>query len=283
MNIEQLIIPTHDGYQLAASEFQPTENNGVGVVLNGATGVRRQFYEHFARYLCEQGFTVLTYEFRGIGDSRTKQSHSPEPSMLHWGQRDMDAVLKLFIERNPNLKIKGIGHSIGGQLLGVLPDNNRYEGFLSIASQHIYWKNWKLKDRPLTVAFFFVILPFFYKLFGGLPSWVLGSEYLPKQVARDWSRFGRKKAWVADEQGNPLRQGYKGFKGKLQFIGMTDDKRFAPPSCINCLYQEFEQADKEIIFLDPKSLGMKAIDHFGFFQKKMNKQAWHDCAQWLAN
>lgn len=288
MHIENLVITTPDGYQLAATEFQPANahnkaGNGTGVIINGATGVLRKFYKNFAQYLCEQGFTVLTYEFRGIGESQKIQQDAPEPSMLHWGQRDMDAALKLFSTRHPELTIKGIGHSIGGQLFGVLPDNNRYSHFLSIASQHIYWKNWPMKDRPITIAFFFLILPLFYKLTGGLPNWVLGSEYLPKQVARDWSRFGRKKAWVADEKGQPLREGFKSYEGKIKFIGMADDKRFAPPNCIKQLYNEFENAEKDLQIIKPNDYGMKAIDHFGFFQKKMNKQAWHECAQWLAS
>ena len=118
MNIETLVIPTQDGYQLAATEFKPKTGNGIGIIINGATGVLRKYYQAFAEHLCDSGFTVLTYDFRGIGGSKNKADHAPEPSMLHWGQRDMDAVFNLFSTRHPELTIKGIGHSIGGQLLG---------------------------------------------------------------------------------------------------------------------------------------------------------------------
>lgn len=281
MKLINLAITTDDGFELAATEFSPASSNGKGLIINGATGVVQKYYQAYAEFLCEQGFTVLTYDFRGIGGSKKSQPSSPAPTMLHWGQRDMDAVLSHFIERNPGLIVKGIGHSIGGQLLGVLPDNNRYQGFMGIASQHIYWKNWPVKDRPLTVAFFFGVLPIFYKLTGGLPKWVLGAEYLPKQVARDWSRFGRKKAYIADPKGRPLREGFHGYSGKMRLYAMADDKRFAPPSAVHQLEKLFKTADSEVKVLHPHDYEMKAIDHFGFFKKNMNKQAWHDSAAWL--
>jgi predicted alpha/beta hydrolase len=283
MQFQNLIVTTQDGYQLAATEFQPEKSNGIGLIINGATGVIRKYYQAFAEFLAEQGFTVLTYEFRGIGESLETSGNALEPSMIHWGQHDMDAALGFFIDRYPELKVKGIGHSIGGQLLGILPDNNRYDGFLNIAAQHIYWKNWPMKDRPLSVVFFFAVLPLFYKLTGGLPSWVLGAEYLPKQVARDWSRFGRKKAYISDDKGNPLRKGFNAYTGKMRFYGMADDKRFAPPNCVHELAKLFHAAETEVHILHPADYEMKAIDHFGFFKKNMNKKAWLESAEWLAN
>jgi predicted alpha/beta hydrolase len=281
MNTQELTIATVDGYRLKASEFIPIESNGIGLIINGATGVIRKYYQTFAEFLCTQGFTVLTYDFRGIGESTESENNALKPSMIHWGQQDMDAVLSFFIQRHTKLTIKGIGHSIGGQLLGIMPDNNRYESFLSIASQHIYWKNWPLKDRPLTIMFFFAILPLFYKLTGGLPKWVLGAEYLPKHVARDWSRFGRKKAYIADENGQPLRKGFSAYRGKMRLYSISDDKRFAPPNCVRKLEKLYHNAETDIQTFHPNDYGMQAIDHFGFFKKNMNKKAWFESAEWL--
>jgi len=80
-----LPITTRDGYQLAASEFTPADSNGIGIIVNGATGVRRAYYQAFARFLCEQGFTVLTYEFRGIGASRKQHVAYFDACICHDG------------------------------------------------------------------------------------------------------------------------------------------------------------------------------------------------------
>ena len=93
MPIQDLTITTAEGYQLHASEFVPTNSNGIGLIINGATGVVRKYYQAFAGFLAEQGFTVLNYEFRGIGESTQASDDALATSMIHCGQHDMDAVL----------------------------------------------------------------------------------------------------------------------------------------------------------------------------------------------
>ncbi|MCT7348680.1 alpha/beta hydrolase, partial [Burkholderia pseudomallei] len=45
----------------------PSASNGRSVLVSGALGVPRGFYERYARFLASDGFTVLTYDYRGIG------------------------------------------------------------------------------------------------------------------------------------------------------------------------------------------------------------------------
>ena len=273
-------INTADGYQLVASEFKPSNNNGRVVIINGATGVLRKYYQAYAEFLCARGFTIITYDYRGIGDSKQASVNAKPASMMHWGQLDMDAVLTWTQACYPAMKISGVGHSIGGQLLGITPNNNRYESFLNIAAQQIHWKNWERKDQPLSVLFFYCVLPLFYSVNKGLPKWVLGAEYLPQQVIRDWSRFGRK-PFYTDEQGNELHDGYHQYKGNMRFYAMADDNRFAPPSCVKALQRHFKNATSDMVVIDPKQVGMKSIDHFGFFKRSMAESVWQDTSDWL--
>lgn len=273
-------ILTEDGFSLAASEFKPTESNGRVVIINGATGVLRKYYQAYAEFLCARGFTVISYDFRGIGDSKKSQPGAKSVTMINWGRIDMDAVLTWSKAQYPTSRVLGVGHSIGGQLLGITPNNNRYSSFLNIASQQIYWKNWVLKDQPLSILFFYGVLPLFYSVKGGLPKWVLGSEYLPNKVIRDWSRFGRK-PFYTDHQGNELHQGYQAYRGNMRFYAMADDRRFAPPSCVKALQQHFTNASSDMVVIQPKKVGMKAIDHFGFFKRSMTKSVWQETSDWL--
>ena len=67
MNLVQRTIPATDGFPLAATIY------GMGndvVVVNAATAVPRQFYEAFAQFVAAHGYTVVTYDYRGIGESR---------------------------------------------------------------------------------------------------------------------------------------------------------------------------------------------------------------------
>ena len=285
MNSLKVTIPTTDGYFLKGELLQPkadTDRKRI-VVINGATGVLQRYYRPFAEFLQQYGFMVLIYDFRGIGQSQECEPHAPGPTMLHWGQRDMDAVLGWVVDNYPDYRIHGVGHSIGGQLMGALPDNNRYESFLGVASQHIYWRNWpSLATRVKSLLFFSSILPLFYKTVGHLPPWVLGSERLPKGVAKDWGRFGSSRAYLSDESGSPIRSGFHSYRGRLKLCAVSDDHVFAPESCVRELGKLFTATASDVHVIRPEHYQMKKIDHFGFFKKSMNPKAWEDAARWLA-
>lgn len=38
--------------------------------MAGGTGIKKEFYLNFSRYLCEAGFAVCLFDYRGIGESR---------------------------------------------------------------------------------------------------------------------------------------------------------------------------------------------------------------------
>ena len=68
-------IPARDGYALAATLYRPTGAARGAVIVSSATAVPRRFYRHFAAELAGAGYTVVTYDYRGIGDSAPEFSH----------------------------------------------------------------------------------------------------------------------------------------------------------------------------------------------------------------
>jgi predicted alpha/beta hydrolase len=288
MSKQELIIQTQDGYQIAASLFTPESEPlsqkpeiKATIIINSATGVLRQYYNAFSQYLCEQGLQVISYDYRGIGGSRTQDMGDKNLSMVNWGRKDYHAVVDWVERVHPEHKILGVGHSIGGQLLGLLPDNQRVSAYLNIASQHAHWKNWRGKFKAQSFVFFHGLLPLFAYSAKQFPKWVLGSEALPKQVTKDWSRFGRK-AFYTDVDGQNLKDNFFNYKGNMRFLAIADDNAFAPPTAVKSLKENvYKNAPAEFLLVEPSRYGMKRIDHFGFFKKSMNQQAWLECAQWL--
>jgi len=281
MKNNNLTIQTQDGYQIAASLFSPESEARATIIINSATGVLRQYYNAFAQYLSQQGLQVITYDYRGVGGSRTPNMRDKNLSMINWGRKDYHAIVDWVETSHPEHKILGIGHSIGGQLLGLLPNNHRISAYLNIASQHAHWKNWRGKFKAQSFVFFHGLLPLFAFSAKEFPKWVLGSEALPKQVTKDWSRFGRK-AIYSDIDGKDLKEGYLHYRGKIRFLAIADDHAFAPPNAVKSLKENiYKNADGEFVLIEPKHYGMKRIDHFGFFKKSMNQQAWLECADWL--
>lgn len=79
MPAEAVQFPAVDGYTLHGTLFLPSasRSSDIAVVLNSATGVQRRFYGRVATYLAEQhGLAVLTYDYRGIADSRPRNLRS---------------------------------------------------------------------------------------------------------------------------------------------------------------------------------------------------------------
>ena len=68
--IDDITVPATDGYPLAATLFLPRGAKRHAVLINSATAVPRKFYRGFAGYLAKRGCAVLTYDYRGTGDSR---------------------------------------------------------------------------------------------------------------------------------------------------------------------------------------------------------------------
>ena len=146
----ELTLHARDGYALAASLF---EARGVArratLVVNSATAVPRRFYARFASFMSEHGLRVLTYDYRGIGGSREGSASASSATMLDWGRLDFAGVLEELERMFPGEPIRVVGHSVGGQLLGLADNGARVERLVLVAAQEGYWRLW---PRPARYA-----------------------------------------------------------------------------------------------------------------------------------
>ena len=110
-----LSIAAVDGFSLAASLWNE-DSASPTLVLSGATGVSRRFYTDFAAFLAAAGYRVLTFDFRGIGDSRPRSLRGFAASMRNWGELDLAGVLGWCADRHPRAPLLLVGHSAGGQM-----------------------------------------------------------------------------------------------------------------------------------------------------------------------
>ena len=109
-------VPATDGFPLGATVVRARDRARGVVVLAPATGVRRRYYAAFQRWLAGQGFDVVTFDYRGIGDSRPPSLAGFHARMHHWGERDLAGVIA-FVERElaPSSLLL-VGHSVGGMI-----------------------------------------------------------------------------------------------------------------------------------------------------------------------
>ena len=131
---DDITVPAADGYRLAATLFLPRATRRRAVLISSATAVPRKIYRGFAGYLARRGFAVLTFDYRGIGDSRgmavegynkPKSLVGFKASMTDWAMLDTTAAVRWMRERYNNLPLTYVGHSFGGQALDCCPTTPR--------------------------------------------------------------------------------------------------------------------------------------------------------------
>jgi len=223
---DDITVPAADGYALGATLFLPRGAKSHAVLINSATATPRKIYRGFAGYLARRGCAVLTYDYRGIGDSRQKavegynQPRSLvgfKASMSDWAALDVTAAVAWMRERYRHLPLGYIGHSFGGQALGLLADNGEVSRALLIASQAGYWRLMASPERYRVYAMLnFVGLPL-ARLLGYMPGWAGIGEDLPKGVFQQWVDWVMSPHYLFDSRLAAL-QNFPKYRGALRAI-----------------------------------------------------------------
>jgi len=185
--MEKLLLQTDDEIEITAHIFRPDESNHKVLLINSATGVKQQIYFSFAQFFAEQGFTVLTYDYSGIGLSKPEKMKGFQSSMKIWGSRDYKALTQFIIKNFPDHQKFCLGHSVGALILGMNKDSEIFNEFLFVGTQNAFVGNLKWRTKIEAVLGFGIVQPLFTELFGYFPAhWFGLGESLPKNCAYDW-------------------------------------------------------------------------------------------------
>jgi predicted alpha/beta hydrolase len=251
-----------DGRAIAARLFTPQTRpqTGPAVVIAGATGVRQRFYARFAGWLADQGATVLTFDYRGVGGSRhVGGPRSDGATMTDWGRFDLNEAIGFLVDRDPERPVAVVGHSAGGWLLSFAPNAQLVSAALTVGSQHAYWKNWTGKARVARYVQWFAGIPAVVGVTGVLPGRYFGGETLPGSVAKEWARWCRRPSFV---DGDGALAPERRFAGRLLAVAVPGDP-FAPRRAVAGLPDLYPRATSEVRSLDDR---YRDLGHFGAFR-----------------
>jgi len=277
---EEILIPASDGFGLAASRFSSSQSKEGVVLINSAAGVKRRFYNDLAGFLAENNFTVYTYDYRGIGESSPGKLRGFQAKMSEWGLLDMNGMMAYIIQKHPEAKYSLIGHSIGGQILGLSKFNPNIKNAITVGAQKGNSKYWDGVWRLNMILLWYFVIPVASRLFGYFPSKIIGAgDDLPKGVALEWASWGRSKNWFF----GLLLEAYlnfSGFSGKLMGVSISDDN-YAPIRSVNAIMEEFKKAEITRRHIYPDDLGVNHIGHFNLFRKKFKESFWKEMSDFL--
>src|SRR5687768_16286232 len=139
---DKIQITSADGYPLAATLYQPTVSNQCAVLIYGAMAVRQIYYAQYAFYLAKQGFIVLNYDYRGIGDSSPQTLRGLEAGLLARADEDQNTMHRWLADQFPHYRRLVVGLSFGGQIVGLTPTYPEVAGWLVVGPQSGYWRLW---------------------------------------------------------------------------------------------------------------------------------------------
>lgn len=264
-----------DGRRLALTKFE--SKSGVEkhvIIINSALGIKQAYYQNIAEYLQNQNCTVITWDPRGIGGSRLNNIKQDKAKLREWGSHDLDAVLNYVVNQGwvQWQDIHLIGHSAGGQIVGLCPSIYKIKHLYLICSGTGNWRLYSKKQWPRMLAAWYLLVPTMLAIFGYIPAkWGVGHD-LPKGIAQDWRNWCLNKDYLFSD--SSIGETYfDKFEGQLHAFGFNDDVGFTPKSTMHDLIRRFSRANKTLEIYHPAQFMQKKIGHFGYFKLK-DESVW---------
>ena len=257
---------------LALIERRPTRFPAEGkawatMLIANAMAVRQEFYHPIARFFAASGVHALTFDY-AVPDTNV--------TVTEWAQNDLSPMLAEARKTAPDLPLLFLGHSLGGQLIGVTPGNEAIAAALHVTAGSGYYK---FNDRmPLLVrALWFVYMPLFTPLFGYFPGKMLRAVGdLPRGVTWQWRRWCLHPDYLLCEP--RYRAAYLRFEAPILSISFEDDD-INTRKGIDFLHSSYPNVTR--LHVDPSSVGQTRIGHFGFFNERCRDPLWHEALEWL--
>lgn len=276
-----------DGFELQGHLYGDVATAKAGLLIAPAMGVEQRYYAAFARWMAAQGWLVMSFDYRGMGASRPdamKRSLRGLDADIHtWAERDAAAALDELARRLGDAReIHWLGHSLGGQILGLLPNRARVSRAVTVGTGSGYWRENSAGLRRYVWWLWYVVVPLALPLFGYFPGRRLRKVGdLPRGVMTQWRRWCLHREYMMGEGGDALRAQYAGLTLPMLSLAFTDDE-FMSRRNTESLHGFYAGARPELRRIAPADVGERRIGHFGFFRERHERSLWPQVSAWLA-
>jgi predicted alpha/beta hydrolase len=280
LEISSIELVAADGVVLGGTLFTPRTRARGTVIIHSATAVPQGYYRRFAQFAAQAiGARVLTYDYRGIGKSRPRSLRGFSASLTAWARLDAAAAHAFVNERFRGEPLAIVGHSFGGQLVGLIDEPNAATGAVMVGAQLAYYRDWPVRAHRRLGLIWKWIVPIASALFGYMPGRFGLGEDLPSGVARQWARWCLHPDYLISEHLD-ARERFARFDAPTLFFSFTDDE-YAPEAAVDHLLRRLRRAPIQHVRLAPEERGADAIGHFGFFRPRFATTLWIEAVEFL--
>lgn len=291
-NQSNVTIVAADGYRLGARLFAPRCSSSLVsvAVINSGAGLGQQFYAAFAEYLASHGVPTLTYDYRGIGESKPPTLRGFAADVEMWGSKDCAAVVNWMKSRFPESRLAVVGHSVGAIVTGFVNNGRLIDDVLTIGGHTGYWGDYRLAWRVPMFLMWHTVLPVATVLNGYFPGrrMRLGDD-LPRGVALQWAGRLRPDLWwnLREAGGAPDHVRIQAVRSRFAalhcnaFAFRLADDPFASASATTRLKTLFENCRFMERTFQPEQLGRRRGGHFAYFNPRYASPLWTQAHAWL--
>jgi predicted alpha/beta hydrolase len=280
--VEEIALTTEDGAKLAATLFESNaahHGDGPLVLISSATAVRRTFYRHFAQFVADAGArAVMTYDYRGI-DKPLPGSAARAARAADWATKDFPAAVRELLRRHPGARLNGIGHSFGGQALGLSGMAPKFSRYMTICAGSGWLGHTRERDR-LHRRMNWVGGPLAAVL-GNLPAWSGFGVPLPSGVFQQWRRWCNARDYFMSDPDVPETKRFAEVRIAMMAVGFDDDPWMTRESVAD-LMAWYSNADIRLRWFSREESGGE-VGHFGFFRPEHRETLWPQISDWLVH
>lgn len=261
-----------DGYPLSVTWYEPVSRPRGTVLIHSAMAVRQPFYRRFAEHLAGAGYRAVTYDYRGIGASRSGSLRGFRATATDWALLDAAAVIA-HVQRERTGPLISIGHSFGGQLIGLLDAAADVDAAVLVGAQLGTYRHWPARHQLTLAAMWHAGVPALTALYGYLPGRAgFGGVDLPAGVAREWATWCRSPGYLVDHVPGAAER-FAALAAPTRIYSFTDDW-YAPQPAVTALVARLYSAPVTHRRIAPADVGVDAIGHFGMFREAVADTLW---------
>jgi predicted alpha/beta hydrolase len=275
--MQSIELNSAGGACIAARMFAPARAPQATVLIAAAMGVKQDFYADFAAWLARQGYTAMTFDYRGTGASRPEaMRHSLrgfDVDLFDWAD-DIDTAIEHLAGTAPDAPLYVVGHSLGAQLPGMLKHRDRIAGLVLIAAGSGYWRDNAPPLKRIVLYFWHVLVPLATWVCGYFPGARLKKVGdLPRGVILQWRRWCLNPRYHVGHEGESLRRQFAAASFPIVALSITDDELMTERGT-RVLIDCYENAPRELQRIAPSDGNAKRIGHFGFFRAQFEATLW---------
>ena len=232
--------------------FFLSENSDTYLVINNGARVLQNKYFEFAKHLSENGINTITYDYASMGQEIEELKMS-KASIQHWVENDMNKIIENILQKHPQAKIYILGHSLGGQIIGLSEYHKNISGIILVATQTGNYRYWNFPLNIANFIFWKLYVPVIVNYYGYFPAGKnSGMEHMPKLPALEWMKWCQSANYLFDNVSENKRY-YKKLTCPLLSISFHNDI-FATKQSVDWFTEQYANTKTQRIHYESKKI-----------------------------